>query len=89
MPILIVLLAVNAALLSLHIAVQLWRERECIREILDRARGRRSEEPPKKAAITDADKREARRRAHENTNFLNYGGDKQPQYNENAVKDGK
>lgn len=89
MTILIVLFAVNAALLSLHLVVQLWRERESIREMLDRVLRRQSEEPPKKATITDADEREARRLAHENTNFLNYDGGKQPQYDENAAEDGK
>lgn len=89
MTILIVLFAVNAALLSLHLVVQLWRERESIYEMLDRVRRRQSEEPPKKATITDADEREARRLAHENTNFLNYDGGKQPQYDENAAEDGK
>lgn len=89
MTILIVLFAVNAALLSLHLVVQLWRERESIREMLDRVCRRQSEEPSKKATITDADEREARRLAHENTNFLNYDGGKQPQYDENAAEDGK
>lgn len=89
MPILIILSAINAALLSLHLAVQLWRERESIRGMLDQARKRKQEEPPKKAAITDADERDARRRAHENANFLNYDGGKQPQYDENAATDGK
>ena len=89
MLILIVLSAVNAALLSLHLAVQLWRERESIRGMLDRARKRKQEEAPKRATITDADKRDARRLAHENTNFLNYDGGKQPQYDENAAIDGK
>lgn len=89
MLILIVLSAVNVALLSLHLAVQLWRERESIRGMLDRVCKRKQEEPPKKVATTDADKREARRRAYENTNFLNYDGDKQPQYDENAAEDGE
>ena len=89
MTILIVLFAVNAALLSLHLVVQLWRERVSIYEMLDRVHRRQSEEPPKKVMITDADEREARRLAHENTNFLNYDGGKQPQYDENAAEDGK
>ena len=89
MPILIVLLTVNAVLLSLHLVVQLWRERESIYEMFDLLRKRKQEEPPKMVAITDADEREARRRAHENANFLNYDGDKQPQYDENAATDGK
>ncbi len=89
MTMLIVLFAVNAALLSLHLVVQLWRERESVRGVLDRVCKRKQEEPPKRATITDADKREARRRAYENTNFLNYDGDKQPQYDENAVEDGE
>lgn len=89
MSILIVLLAVNAALLSLHIVVQLWRERESIRGMLDRVRRKKSEELPQKVTITDADEREARRLAHENANFLNYDGGKQPPFDENAVEDGK
>ncbi len=89
MPIVIVLFAVNAALLSLHLAVQLWRERESLCEMLDRVRRQKEEDPPKAATITDADEREARRRAHENANFLNYDGGKQPQYDENAATDGK
>ncbi len=89
MPILIALFAVNAALLMLHLVVQLWCERESVREMFDRVRGRKPEEPLKKTTITDADEREARRRAHENTNFLNYDGDKQPQYDENAAEYGK
>ncbi len=89
MLILIVLLAVNAVLLMLHFVVQLWREQESVREMFDRVRGRKSEELLKKATITDADEREARRRAHENTNFLNYDGGKQPQYDENAAEYGK
>ena len=89
MPILIVLFAVNAVLLSLHLVVQLWRERESIYEMLDLLRKRKQEEPPKITAIADADEREARRRAHENTNFLNYDGGKHPQYDENAATDGK
>ena len=89
MPILIILFAVNAALLSLYLVVQLWRERESIYEIFDRVRRKKPEDPLKKATITDADEREARRQAHENKNFLNYDGGTQPQFDENAATDGK
>lgn len=89
MILLIILASINAALLTLHLAVQLRRERESIREMFNRMCHGSREGLPKKVTITDADRREAERRAQENANFLNYDGGRQPKYDENAVADGK